>query len=197
MEQNLKLETLNPSIMKTSEYGINLIKDLEGFHPSLYLNVANNPAIGYGHTQGLRQSHKNNLKKNKPLTRQEAHDLLLQDLEAIEPAVMDLLRRSPLVYVDGVIIGRQYQFDALVSFAYNCGTSALKHSGLAKAIADGMPEHIIRAQFESWCFVDDRPSPELVHRRLLESDLYFGITYPEIIETNQNLLDNETIPTYP
>lgn len=46
-----------------------------------------------------------------------------------------------------------------------------------------MPEHIIRAQFESWCFVDDTPSPALVQRRLLESDLYFGILYPEVIET--------------
>ena len=155
--------------MQTSENGINLIKEMEGFRSKAYQCEAHKWTIGYGHTRGV--------KAKDVVTEQQALDILIEDIRTFEPAVMDLLRRSPEVYIDGRKIDRQFQFDALVSFTFNCGTSAIRRTGLARAIEDGLPEHMVRAQFERWVYVDGKPLPGLVHRRLLESDLYFGIVH--------------------
>ena len=87
---------------------------------------------------------------------------------------MDLLAKSPEVLLGNFKIDRQYQFDALVSFAYDCGVTALQTSGLAKAIKNGESEERIRAEFERWVYSGKYLLSSQVRRRIAEADLYFG-----------------------
>lgn len=95
--------------MKTSINGINLIKQFEGCRLTAYKPVAAEQyyTIGYGH-YGADVFH------GMKITQTQADMFLKRDLEKFEKAV-DSLGRS----------WSQNQFDALVSFAYNCGAGNL------------------------------------------------------------------------
>lgn len=96
--------------MKTSEKGINLIKSFEGCVLKVYLDAVGVPTCGYGHTTGLTRA-----MVGTPITQAQAEAYLKADLEKFEKAVDSL----------GLNLN-QNQFDALVSFAYNCGAGNLK-----------------------------------------------------------------------
>lgn len=93
--------------MKTSENGISLIKSFEGCRLDAYLCPSGVWTIGYGHTAGV--------KKGQTITQGQADSFLKADLEKYEKYV--LAAGLPL---------NQNQFDALVSFTYNCGNGNLK-----------------------------------------------------------------------
>ena len=93
--------------MKTSQTGINLIKEFEGCVLQAYDDSTGVWTIGYGHTVGVKRGQK--------ITQVQAESFLKNDL---------------VIYENGVtgtkINLNQNQFDALVSFAYNCGVGSLK-----------------------------------------------------------------------
>ena len=68
----------------------------------------------------------------------------------------------------------QGQFDALVSFAYNCGMGALKGSTLLKTINDN--KNIDISMFVRWSKIKtpdgSKTLPGLVRRRLSEHHLF-------------------------
>lgn len=96
--------------MKTSTRGVSLIKSFEGCRLKAYKCPAGVWTIGYGHTAGV--------KEGDTITQETADDYLRNDLEKYEKAVMNY---------DGIYHFNQNQFDALVSFAYNCGVGNLKN----------------------------------------------------------------------
>lgn len=98
--------------MKTSKNGINLIKKYEGCRLTAYKCPANVWTIGYGHTKGVKSGMK--------ITQAQAEAYLKSDLATYEDAVNEYVK-VPI---------NQNQFDALVSFSFNCGTDALKTSTL-------------------------------------------------------------------
>jgi lysozyme len=89
-----------------------LIKDFEGCSLTAYQDSSGVWTIGWGHT--------GNVTPGQVITQEEADKLLKADLEYYEKAVENLLP-FPVT---------QYQFDALVSFAYNVGVAALAKSSL-------------------------------------------------------------------
>ena len=93
--------------MKTSQKGIDLIKSFEGCVLTAYLCPSNVWTIGYGHTSGVVQGMK--------ITQQQAEEYLKSDL----------VRYEGYVNNTGLSLN-QNQFDALVSFTYNCGSGNLK-----------------------------------------------------------------------
>lgn len=95
--------------MKISQNGINLIKKYEGCRLEAYLCPSGIWTIGYGHTGG-------DVYRGATVTQPEADRLLAVDLERFEAAVADTVK-LPL---------NQNQFDALVSFTYNCGLGNLQ-----------------------------------------------------------------------
>lgn len=108
--------------MKTSQNGINLIKSFEGCYLTAYLCSSNVPTIGYGHTLGVKLGQK--------ITQNQAKNFLKEDLKVYETHVNSLGLK---LY--------QNQFDALVSFCYNCGFSNLKtltHNRTLNQIADSL-----------------------------------------------------------
>ena len=96
--------------MKTSPKGVSLIKSFEGFRLKAYKCPAGVWTIGYGHTAGV--------KEGDTITQETADDYLRNDLEKYEKAVQNY---------DGIYHFNQNQFDALVSFTYNCGVGNLKN----------------------------------------------------------------------
>lgn len=96
--------------MKTGEAGINLIKSFEGLRLKAYKPVATEKyyTIGYGHYGA-------DVKPDMVITADYAEALLRLDLDKSERAVNSYERNW-----------NQNQFDALVSFTFNCGVANLK-----------------------------------------------------------------------
>ena len=95
--------------MKTSQRGINLIKQFEGVRFTAYKCPAGVYTIGYGHTRGVARGMK--------ITEEEASAYLAADLLNSEKAVERY---------DSVYHWNQNEFDALVSFTFNCGAANLR-----------------------------------------------------------------------
>lgn len=95
--------------MKTSQRGINLIKEFEGLRLTAYRCPAGVYTIGYGHTRGVKRGMK--------ITEEEASAFLTADLRNSERTVERY---------DAIYHWRQNEFDALVSFTFNCGAANLR-----------------------------------------------------------------------
>lgn len=99
--------------MKTSENGINLIKEFEGCKLTAYDDGTGTWTIGYGHTKGV--------KEGDEITIQRAYELLQEDIQEFEGYVVDLINNGIIeFYVN------QNMFDALVSFSFNLGEGNLQ-----------------------------------------------------------------------
>lgn len=92
--------------MKTSEKGIQLIKDFEKCRLTAYkaLPTERYYTIGYGH-------YGSDVKKGQTITQEEADTLLAKDVQKFEYRVSAYEKYN----------WSQNEFDALVSFAYNIG----------------------------------------------------------------------------
>ena len=96
--------------MKTSQVGIDLIKSFEGCKLTAYKCSAGVNTIGFGNTY---YKNGNKVKIGDKITQDEANKLFLDLLPKYEKTVLDAIK-VPL---------NQNQFDALVSFCWNCGSS--------------------------------------------------------------------------
>jgi len=142
-------------IMKISEKGLDLIKFYEGCEYNAYKCVAGVLTIGYGHTKGV--------KEGDLITQQEADALLLHEMDEYEGYI------NNMVTVDL----EQNQFDALVSWVFNLGSSNLSSSTLLKKINnkefDAVPEQIKR-----WNKAGGKVLDGLIKRRNSEALLFEG-----------------------
>lgn len=113
--------------MKTSERGLKLIIDFEGFCPKATKAVKTEKyyTIGYGH-------YGKDVDENQSITKEQALKLLKKDMKRFETKVMK--------YNDCYNF-TQNEFDSLVSFAYNVGNIdqlTAKGTRTKKEIADAM-----------------------------------------------------------
>ena len=142
-------------ISHLSSRGLNLIKQFEGLRPAVYVCPAGLRTIGYGHVIRAGEVF------SQPLSEPEAEALLLQDIEVAAKAVYRLIK-VPLT---------QGQFDALVSFTFNCGTGALQRSTLRACV--NREEHWqVPAELLRWSRVKGALSNGLMRRRMAEALLY-------------------------
>ena len=117
--------------MKTSEKGVELIIDFEGFCNKATKAVSTEKyyTIGYGH-------YGKDVKENDTITKSKAIKLLEKDLKRFETKVMKY---------NSVYNFTQNEFDALVSFAYNVGNIdqlTAKGTRTKEEIADAMLHYI-------------------------------------------------------
>lgn len=137
--------------MKTSDKGKNIIKKFEGCRLTAYKPVAAEKyyTIGWGHYGA-------DVAANMKISQERADELLNEDLKKFE----DRVNGTGLTLT-------QNQFDALVSFTYNCGPanlqSLVKNRSLNE-IADAMLLYNKGA--------DKKVLPGLVERRKLERNLF-------------------------
>lgn len=148
-------------ITKVSKSGIDLIKSFEGLRLKPYLCSAGICTVGYGTT-----IYSNGIKvtlKDTPITEQQAEEFLAHDLIYFEKQVD--------TYTTDAV--NQNQFDALVSFAYNCGVGNLKSSTLLKKVNVNPNDPTISNEFLKWNKAAGKPLKGLTNRRVAEATLYF------------------------
>lgn len=143
--------------MKTSDVGVNLIEEFEGFKSKAYRCPAGIWTVGYGTTfiDG------DPVQPGMTVTLAEAESLIKKDLEQFEKAVSDAVR-VPL---------NQNQFDALVSLCYNIGPGGFRRSSVLSNLNLGNYD---KAASSIMNFVKGggKVLPGLVRRRQAEKDLF-------------------------
>lgn len=156
--------------MNISQAGINLIKEFEGCRLESYTCPSGVWTIGYGHTIGV--------KKGMKITKAEANAFLLSDILVYESYVNTYASWA-----------NQSQFDALVSFTFNCGPGNLK-----TLVKGRSPEQVGNA-----LLLYDKSNGKVLkglqRRREAERNLYFSIPvreeeyYPKF-ELNEPTIDS-------
>lgn len=142
--------------MKTSQRGIDFIKEFESFSPTIYQCSAGKSTIGFGHVLRAGESFLG------PLTLPQANELLAKDLERFEIAVLEAVD-VPL---------NQNEFDACVSLSFNIGGSAFANSTLVKMLNKEEARTRVADQFSRWDKVAGKPLAGLTRRRAAEREMF-------------------------
>jgi len=145
--------------MKISSKGLDLIKHFEGFSAKAYKCPAGVITIGYGSTY---YENGDRVKITDVIDKERATELLLGITRFFELEV-DKMTRDDIT---------QEQFDALVSFAYNLGSQALKGSTLLKKVNKNPNDLTISSEFSKWVKAGGKTLQGLVTRRISEAKLY-------------------------
>ena len=116
--------------------------------------------IGYGNTF---YEDGTSVKSGDKISKERAEILLNLILVTFENDVKKLVKSNI----------NQYQFDALVSFAYNCGVGNLKASTLLKKVNINPSDASIKSEFLKWNKAGGKILLGLTKRREAESNLYF------------------------
>jgi len=158
------LATDGISGMTISDAGLKFIEEYEGFSPYVYSD-SSNYYIGYG-TRCNPDDYPNGI------TREEAEELLREELKTAEAKVKEMFASSATVIT-------QNRFDALVSFTYNLGYGWMNPSEeLYNYIKSGnFTEMDIVNAFGIWCHQGGRPNQKLIERRLGEAAIFFYADY--------------------
>ena len=114
---------------KISNTGLQLILHFEGVELTAYVCPAGVLTIGCGHTGP-------DVYEGQQITQAVANQLLRDDLDRFEKAVVDLID----VPLD------QCEFDALCSFSFNVGTGALADSTLRRRLNAGEDKATVFAE---------------------------------------------------
>lgn len=157
--------------------GLSLIKNYEGCRLQAYKPVSTERymTIGFGHYGA-------DVTPSMTVTKQQAEDLLKQDLSRFEQGIESCVKVS---ITDN-------QFAALVSFTYNCGINALKTSTLLKKLNN--KDYTGAAnEFLKWNKSNGKPLAGLTRRRNAERDLFLkhdahnNDNLPYKVKTNTDL----------
>ncbi|NFI55531.1 cell wall-binding protein [Clostridium botulinum] len=149
-----------------SSKGIEFIKSWEGFYPNKYYDCVGVLTQGYGLTGKEIE--------NLPavLTEEKATELLKEWINKKYAPVIkkDLESKNANL--------KQHEFDALVSFAYNCGTVGLLGSTLYKNIVAGIrDQNTITSNFQAWSNGGGKRIEGLYRRRTKEAAMFLNADY--------------------
>jgi lysozyme len=145
--------------MQVSANGIKLVMNAEGFRSRVYLDVAGNPTIGYGHKLLHPDSFPNGVDETT------AQHMLACDLDDVESDIPRLVK-VPLT---------QGQFDALADFVFNLGATRLQGSTLLSLLNSSQYDQAAQ-QLLRWDHADIKGSEvelaDLKSRRQAEFTLW-------------------------
>ena len=154
-------QTTRESNLKISQEGLSLIKKFEGCELEAYKCAAGVWTIGYGSTKGVEEGN--------TITQEEADKLLLDEMEEYEGYINDMVK----------VDLKQNEFDALVSWVYNLGSSNLSSSTLLQKLNtkewDDVPNQIKR-----WNKAGGKVLQGLIRRREAEALLFEGKEWHEV-----------------
>jgi lysozyme len=142
--------------MIPSPAAVALVQRFEGLRLEPYCCSGGRWTIGYGHTSGITPL-------TPAITPEAARNLLADDLAGVALAVENLL----------TVPVTQGQFDALVSFAFNCGSGALARSTLLRLLNQGDATGAAQ-QFSRWDKAKGMPLEGLARRRAAERAMFEG-----------------------
>ena len=145
--------------MTPSNSCYNVIKHYEGCKLEAYLCPAKIPTIGFGNTF---YSDGKPVKLGDKITLKQAEDMLPNIVLKFAQGVDRLVKRELL----------QCEFDALVSFAYNCGLGNLEKSNLLREVNKKGSALRIETEFIKWNKGGGKVLDGLTRRRKTEALLY-------------------------
>lgn len=155
---------MNESLV--SDTCIDFIKSWEGFSVTPYRDEVQVLTLGYGMTgeeiQGISE-----------VTEEQATEMLKDWINN---------KYAPIIKADldskGIVLN-QNEFDALVSFAYNCGTDGLiNQSTLYKNVVAGVRDSTtITSNFQAWSNGGGMRIEGLYRRRTKEAAMFFNADY--------------------
>jgi len=158
--------------MKVSDKCISMIRHHEGVRFRPYRCPAKLWTIGVGHVLYPSQG-------ALPLDRRQDFQLQAQDDRTFSAEEVDGILRSDLARFErGVAIQcpvelTQGQFDALVSFSFNCGLGTLQRSTLRQKLLRGETEDAAQ-ELLKYTIGGGRVLPGLVKRRQDERSVFLG-----------------------
>jgi GH24 family phage-related lysozyme (muramidase) len=161
--------------MNISQSGLDLIKSFEGCVLHAYQDVGGVWTIGYGHTGGVREG--------QVISQSDADVMLKFDVQKFVNAVNENVKVSM----------NQNQFDALVSFTYNCGSSALHTSTLLEKLNKS---DFVGAsnEFDRWVHAGGKVIQGLVNRRVKEKTLFLKpVSKPKPTTQNYTVRSGENL----
>ena len=134
---------------KLSDKGLALIKEFEGLRLQAYYCASGVLTIGYGSTGA-------HVYAGMEINEEQAENMLRQDVGRFEDAVCNMVK-VPLT---------QGEFDALVSFTFNCGEGALQSSTMLSRLNRGDDKPgVFKHELKKWVNGPAGPLPGLVRRR--------------------------------
>lgn len=148
--------------LKVSNEWVKLVTNFEGLRLEAYYDSVGQITIGYGHTLTA--------KPGMVITKEEAEELLRDDVERFEEFVNDVVT-VPLT---------QWQFDALVSFCFNLGQGNLGDSTLLEELNKGNYDKAAQ-EFNEWVYAGGEVLDGLVRRRNAESTMFQGGNWKKYI----------------
>lgn len=140
--------------MKISERGLAFIKTHEGCRLEAYQDSVGVWTIGYGHIIGV--------KAGDTCTQEQAEAWLAEDVASISEKCVNWVVKVPLT---------QAEFDALCSFSFNLGCSALRNSTLLKKL-NASDYDGASAEFKKWDRAGGKQIAGLTKRRADEAELF-------------------------
>ena len=158
--------------MKVSDKCISMIRHHEGVRFRAYRCPAKLWTIGVGHVLYPNQG-------RLPLDQRQDFQLQAQDDRTFSAEEVDAILRSDLARFErGVVIQcpvslTQSQFDALVSFSFNCGLGTLQRSTLRQKLLRGETEDAAQ-ELLKYVIGGGRVLPGLVKRRQDERAVFLG-----------------------
>lgn len=152
----------NPTLV--SDALVNFVKDYERFVDHAYNDGTGVMTIGYGTTR-------KDLVALGTCTEEQATQWLKEEINDKASSIKSDLDSK------GVVL-TQNQFDALASFAYNCGVDGLlNQSNLYKRICAGVRDESLRENFLAWTHAGSQVLQGLVNRRNEECDMFLKGDY--------------------
>lgn len=135
-----------------------ILKVFEGFRGSAYRDAVGYGTIGYGHLL----TPKDNELASKTLTKEEAENLLQEDIAAHKKGSISQLTKDI----------NHNKMAALTSLAFNHGPSSAPVAKIVNMINSGEDDHAIAKEFLRYNTADGKVLSALEDRRQIESDLF-------------------------
>lgn len=178
--------------MRTSKSGLEFIAKWEGLILTPYLDIASLWTIGVGHLikptdsfsaitneqvkQLLATKDKNHPLAKLSITKEEALNILAKDIALTEQSLLQ----------NASVQLSQNQFDAMISFGFNCGPGVFKNSGVFKALNVGHYADV-PARLLDWSKAringELKVSKGLLARRTAEGQLFSQSSIPTLTST--------------
>ena len=172
---------------KISSQGFRFIKGFEGFFANPYQDSGGYWTIGYGTTKHGEPSVYEELASQAPITEEQA-------AKAMYNTICSNYGAKILSACKNLGITEQYQFDALVSVAYNCGNGAVTGSNtLTNAIGSGKTGSELKSVWENFKVTSGGTYLEgLYLRRVEEAKMFCGEEFE--VRTIQNVDGDGWLP---
>ena len=157
------------SEMKASDALVEVLKKEEGFSAKPYWDYAQY-TVGYGTRcpDDMREEYRAN-----GISKEEADTLLRNYLAGTENTInKKFIDKYGLTLTQG-------QFDALITFTYNCGSGWISKTGdkFFNAVKNGATGSELINAFTLWCSAGGQILPGLVRRRQCEANMYLNGVY--------------------